>query len=155
MRSAKQLLPCKKSPPAWYKAFLAMLPGIECHAQRAFCHLATEARAEAVQQVVCGGCAAFARLVALNELALACPTALARCGVAQTRDGCQVGGRLKTRTVSSPQCQCETGITAVHLDRFDGAAEAWRDVPREDRPRWPVKVAMIDPMLVLNGGAHD
>ena len=92
----------KKTPPAWQSAFLAMLPTLETRARLAFRQLAAEARAEAVQEAVGGACAAFARRVELDKIALAYPTALARFGVARTKGGRKVGGRLNVRDVSSP-----------------------------------------------------
>ena len=141
MRSSKESVPCKKSPPAWHHAFLAMLPTIQTHAQLAFRHLPAEARGEAVQEVVCNACAAFARLVELNKIELAYPSALARFGVAQTKDGRKVGGRLNVRDVSSPYCQREKGITVEHLDKFDKQDESWLEVLVEDRRAGPAEVA--------------
>ena len=77
MRFPNKSVRCKKSPPAWHDDFLAMVPKIERHARHAFRALRAEARAEAVQEVVCNACAAFARLVELDKIELAYPTALA------------------------------------------------------------------------------
>jgi hypothetical protein len=151
MRFSEASVPDKQSPPAWQGAFLAMLPAIETHAKRAFRHLRSEARHEAVRQVVCYACAAVARLVALNKVVLARPGAVARFGAAQTTDGRKVGGRLRIRDGASPSCQPESGSTVAHLDRFDKAEDAWREVPMEDRHTGPVEVAAIDPATVLKG----
>jgi len=137
--------PCrgKKSAPAWHAAFLAMVPKIETHAKLAFRHLNTEARAEAVQEVICNACAAMARLVELNKIELAYPSVLARFGVAQTRDGRKVGGRLNVHDVSSPYCQREKGISIDRLDKFDKQDEAWLEVLLEDKHAGPAEVAAI------------
>ena len=143
MRSAKKSVRCKQSPPAWHAEFMAMLPQIESHAQLAFRNFGAEARGEAVQEVVCNACAAFARLVELNKTAVAYPTAFARFGVAQTKDGRKVGGRLNIRNVSSPYCQRKKGITVDRLDRFDKQEEAWLEVLLEDRHAGPAEVAAM------------
>jgi len=139
--SEKSLCCKKKSPPDWHDAFVAMVPKIETHAKLAFGYLGAEAREEAVQEVVCNACAAFARLVELNKHELAYPSALARFGVAQTRDGRKVGGRLNIRDVSSPYCQREKGITVERLDSFDKHQEVWLEVLVEDKHAGPAEVA--------------
>ena len=141
MRLSKKSLACKQSPLAWHETFVAMAPAIETHAKLAFRGLRGEAREEAVQEVVCNACAAFARLVELNKTELAYPTALARFGVAQTRAGRKVGGRLNIRDISSPYCQREKGIQIERLDRFDQQQEAWLEVLVEDRRAGPAEVA--------------
>jgi len=133
----------KKSPPAWHATFLAMAPKIERYAKRAFRFLKAEARAECVQEVLCRACAAFARLVELNKIELAYPSALARFAVAQTRDGRKFGGRLNVHDVSSSYCQREKGITLGRLDKFDKQDEAWLEVLLEDRRAGPAEVAAI------------
>jgi hypothetical protein len=68
----------KTTVPAWHAKFLEMLPAIVRHARISFRYLAPEARAEAVQEVVCNACCAIARLAELDKLDLAYPTVLAR-----------------------------------------------------------------------------
>ncbi len=143
MKSSKKAVPGKKSPPAWQQDFMAMVPSIEKHAKHAFRTLRAEPRAEAVQEVVCNACAASARLVELNKVALAYPSALARFGVAQTRDGRKVGGHLNVRDVSSSYCQREKGIKVDRLDKFDQQDEAWLEVLIEDRRAGPAEVAVM------------
>jgi hypothetical protein len=143
MRSAKKSVRCKQSPPAGHHDFMAMVPKIETHAQRAFRQLNAEARGEAVQEVVCNACAAVARLVELDKVAVAYPSALARFGVAQTRGGRKVGGRLNVRDVSSPYCQREKGLTLDRLDGFDKQEEAWLEMLLEDRHAGPAEVAAM------------
>jgi len=133
----------QKSPPAWHATFLAMVPKIESHAKRAFRYLNAEARTEAVEEVHCRACAAFARLVELNKIELAYPSVLARFAVAQTKDGRKLGGRLNVHDVSSPYCQREKGITLARLDKFDSQDEAWLEVLLEDRRAGPAEVAAI------------
>ena len=68
----------RKSVPAWHAKFLEMMPAIKAHAKIAFRHLDREAREEAIQEVVCNACCAFARLVELDKTDLAYPSPLAR-----------------------------------------------------------------------------
>jgi len=89
----------RKSVPAWHARFLEMLPAIVQHARISFRHLRPEARAEAVQEVVCNTCCAVARLAELGKLDLAYPSVLARFGVAQVKDGRKTGSKLNCRDV--------------------------------------------------------
>ena len=83
MKSLRKRTGCRKSPPAWHAAFEAMLPLIKTHAKVSFRYLSPEAREEAVQEVICNACCAYARLVELKKTDLAYPSALARFGVVQ------------------------------------------------------------------------
>ena len=105
MTTSAKSVRCRKSPPAWHDAFMEMVPAIETHAKIAFRHLDAEAREEAIQEVICNACCAYARLVELKKTDLAYPSALARFGVAQTKDGRKVGGQLNCRDVLSDYCQ--------------------------------------------------
>jgi hypothetical protein len=118
-----------------------MLPIIKTHARVAFRYLAPEAREEAVQEVICNACCAYARLVELNKTDLAYPSALARFGVAQTREGRKVGGSLNVRDVSSDYCQRQKDLIVERLDKFDKEEDAWQEVLVEDRHAGPAEVA--------------
>jgi hypothetical protein len=118
--------------PRWHKVFLAMLPQIVAHARIAFRYLKPEARAEAVQEVVCNALKAFVRLVQLQKTELAYPTVLARFGVAQTRDGRKVGNRLNVHEVLSPYCQQRKKVFVERLDRFDEEENAWQEAVVQD-----------------------
>jgi hypothetical protein len=96
-----------------------------------------------VQEVICNACCAYVRLVELNKTALAYPSALARFGVRQTKDGRKVGGRLNIRDVSSDYCQKRKGLLLERLDKFDLEEHAWREVLVEDRRAGPAEVAAI------------
>jgi hypothetical protein len=132
---------CKKSPPAWHDGFMALVPAIEKYAKRAFRHLDAEAREEMVQETICNGCAAFARLVALGKTDLAYPTALAKFGLRQAIAGRKVGGNLNIRDVSSLHCHRQKGIVLERLDRFDREEDAWREILIEDKHAGPAEVA--------------
>lgn len=142
MKSPRNRTGCRKSPPAWHAGFLAMLPIIKTHARVAFRYLAPEAREEAVEEVICNACCAYARLVKLNKTHLAYPSALARFGVAQTRNGRKVGGSLNVRDVSSEYCQRQKDLIVERLDRFDKEEDAWQEVLVEDKHAGPAEVAV-------------
>ena len=138
---------CASPAPAprrrWHREFLAMLPQIVTHAKVALRHLKPEARAEAVQEVVCNALQAFARLVQLKKTDIAYPTALARFGVRQTLDGRKVGGHLNVKDVSSAYCQRLKGIVLDRLDKFDSATDEWEEIVVEDRHAGPADIARV------------
>lgn len=133
---------CKKSPPAWHGDFVAMIPAIETHAKIAFRRLDAEAREEAIQEVVCNACCAYARLVELHKAKLAYPSVLARFAVAQTREGRKVGGRLNCGDVSSEYCQQKKRLLVERLDRYDSEKAAWEEILVEDRHAGPAATAI-------------
>ena len=141
MKSLRKRTGCRKSPPAWHAGFLAMMPTIKTHAKIAFRHLDPEAREEAIQEVICNACRAYARLIELNKTDLAYPSVLARFGVAQTREGRRVGGKRNNRDVSSEYCQWQKGLIVERLDKFDKEEDAWQEVLVEDKNAGPAEVA--------------
>ncbi len=145
MHSSEESVCCKKSPPAWHTAFLAMVPATEAHAKFALQYLcAGVCRRRRSRRSPATACVAFGKwLVELNKAELAYPSALARFAVAQTKDGRKVGGRLNVRDVSSPYCQRKKGVTVDRLDSFDSRNEAWLEVLLEDRHAGPAEVAAM------------
>jgi hypothetical protein len=141
MRRLRNSSACRRSPPAWHQAFMAMVPKIKTHAKIAFWHLAPESREEATQEVICNACCAYARLVELNKTHLAYPSALAKFAVAQTRDGRRVGGKLNNRDVSSGYCQRQKDLIVERLDKFDKQDDTWQEVLVEDKHAGPAQVA--------------
>ena len=142
MTASAKSVRCRKSPPAWQDAFMKIVPAIETHAKIVFRHLDAEAREEAIQEVVCNACCAYARLVELKKTELAYPSALARFGVAQTKDGRKVGGQRNCRDVLSEYCQQKKKILVERLDQFDSEAEAWEEILVEDRHAGPAETAI-------------
>lgn len=142
MKTSAKSVRCRQSPPAWHNNFMAMLPAIETHAKIAFRQLAAEAREEAIQETVCNACCTYARLVELNKTDLAFPSALARFGVAQVKDGREVGGKLNCRDVSSDYCQQKKNLLVERLDRFDSEQDAWEEILVEDRHAGPAETAI-------------
>jgi hypothetical protein len=118
-----------------------MMPVIERSARIAFRHLRAEARAEAIQDVLCNACSALARLAKLNKLDLAYPCVLARYAIAQANDGRKVGCRLNVHDVSSPYCQRRKRLTVERLDHYDTDEEAWREILIPDRTCTPADLA--------------
>ena len=143
MKKSKNSARCKKSPAAWHAAFEAMLPVITKHAKIAFRHLQPEAREEAIQETVCNACQAYARLVELGKTDVAFPSALARFGVSQTRDGRKVGGNLNVRDVLSDYCQQRKKLLVERLDRHDSEEDAWAEILVEDKHAGPAETAIV------------
>lgn len=143
MKKSAKSVRCKKSPPAWHANFEAMLPAIETRAKFAFRHLDAEAREEAIQETVCNCCQAYARLVELGKTDVAFPSALARFGISQTRDGRKVGGTLNCRDILSDYCQQQKSLLVERLDRFDSEEQAWAEILVEDRHVGPAETAIV------------
>lgn len=131
----------KRSPPAWHKAFLSMMPAIKAHAKIAFRHIGPEAREEAVQEVLCNACCAFARLAQLGKADLGYPSVLARYGVAQFNAGRKVGCPLNVNDVASDYCQRRKSVMVERLDAYDAEADAWQEIVIEDKHAGPADVA--------------
>ena len=131
----------KESSVAWHAAFLTMMPVIKAHARIAFRHLGAEAREEAVHNVVCNACCAFARLAELGKTDVAYPTVLARYGVAQVKAGRKVGCRLNINDITSDYCRRWKNVTVERLDNYDIEQDAWQEVVVEDKHAGPAEVA--------------
>jgi len=86
-------------------------------------------------------CSAPARLAELGKLDLACPSVLARFGVAQVKDGHKVGCRLNVRDVRSPYCQRQKKITVQRLDVFDEQENCWTEILLEEKTVGPAELA--------------
>lgn len=143
MKKSRESVRCQKSPSAWHAQFEVLMPAIVAHAKIAFRHLDPEAREEAVQEVVCNACCAFARLVELGKASLAYPTPLARYGVAQFLDGRKVGSRLNSKDVLSTYCQRKNHLRVERLDHHDSQDDAWAEVLVEDRRAGPAATAAV------------
>jgi hypothetical protein len=143
MKKSQKSSRCKKSPPAWHATFEAMIPTIETHAKVAFRHLGCEARAEMVQEVICNCCQAYARLVEQGKTAVAFPTALAKFGVRQAKEGRKVGSKLNVKDISSDYCQQKKNLLLERLDRYDSEEQAWSEILVEDRHAGPAETAIV------------
>ena len=126
--------PCPAPRRRWHRQFLALLPQIVTRARIAFRHLKPEARAEAVQEVVCNALQRFVRLVKLKKTSIAYAAPLATFGIKQARDGRRVGGHLNCLDVSSEYAQKIKGIVVARLDRRDKDDDRqWCEVLVEDK----------------------
>jgi hypothetical protein len=115
-------------PPCWHQDFLVMLPKIEKHARFAFRHLKPDHLEEAVQEVICNCCLAFASLVEQGRAKAATWSSLAKYAVAQVRGGRRVGSSLYIKDVSSPYCQHRKGVHVGSLHHWDNQDQSWREM---------------------------
>jgi hypothetical protein len=125
----------------WHRQFEAMLPRIESHANIVFRGCQPEAREEAVQEVVCRACAAYARLVEQGRADAVTWSSLAKYGVARVRDGRQVGTSRNVNDVSSWYCQRHKQVQVRNLFEWDDEEKEWRELVVEDRKATPADIA--------------
>ncbi len=118
-----------------------MLPAIRKQANFAFRKMRPERRENAVGEVVCAVCVAFARLVAQGKANVACPSALTRFAVKQFRSGRRLGCKLNIKDVSSTHCQLQKHIKLGRLDRQDRETGEWEEILLEDRRAGPAATA--------------
>jgi len=135
--------PSSPSPACWHSDFLRMLPKIQEHAHFAFRHLSEEQRDEAIQEVVCNCCLAFARLVEQGRQDETTWSPLAKYAVAQVKAGRRVGNSLNIKDVSSQYCQKRKGVTVTRLDRWDDQDQEWTQLAVEDRHATPADLAAL------------
>lgn len=119
--------------------FLSLLPCIEKYASYAFRYLDTEARSEAIADVVANAWVAFSRLLELGKAALAYPTTLAMYAVAQFKEGRRVGTPTNTRDVASPAAKRKHGHEIESLNSYRDD-ESWKSVVVEDRRTGPAEL---------------
>jgi hypothetical protein len=143
MKKSPKYPRCKKSPPAWHRNFEAMIPTIETYARIAFRGLGREAREEMIQEVICNCCQAYKRLVEQGKTAVAFPTALAKFGVRQAKEGRKVGSKLNVKDISSDYCQLKKNLLLERLDRYDSEEQAWSEILVEDRHAGPAETAIV------------
>ena len=125
----------------WHENFLQMLPKIQDHASYMFRNLQGDNRDEAIQEVVCNCCVAFARLVERGEVEAATWSSLAKYAVAQVRSGRRVGCSLNIKDASSEYCQQQKGVEVRHLHCWDHRNEEWTEMVVEDRHSTPAELA--------------
>jgi len=135
--------PSSPSPACWHADFLEMLPKIQDHAHFAFRHLREEQRDEAIQEVTCNACLAFARLMERGRAEAATWSSIAKYAVAQVRAGRRVGNPLNVKDITSSYCQKRNGVTVRRLDRWDDQDEEWTQLAVEDRHATPADLAAL------------
>ena len=129
------------STACWQPAFLKMLPAIERRARITFRHLKADNLAEAVQEITCNACLAYARLVDRGRADVATSASLAFYAAAQVRGGRRVGSPLNIKDVCSVYCQRRKGVKVQPLSRWNGGAGEWRDFLVEDKNATPADLA--------------
>jgi hypothetical protein len=127
--------------PCWHKKFLAMLPKIQEQARYQFRHLKGDHQDEAVQEVICNCCLAYARLVEQGRAEAATWSTLSRYGIAQVRVGRRVGNSLNVKDVTSPHCQLRKQVGMQSLHRWNSQKEEWIEMVVEDRHSTPADLA--------------
>ncbi|HUQ69392.1 MAG TPA: hypothetical protein VM165_07715 [Planctomycetaceae bacterium] len=129
------------APSDWQKAFVEMLPEIRDHAHYAFRQLPFDLREEAIQEVVCNACQAYARLAERGRTAVAAPITLARYAIRQHRVGRRVGQSLNSKDITSPYCQCRRHVQVESLCRPDIENGTWEQILVEDASVTPADLA--------------
>jgi hypothetical protein len=127
--------------PNWHPRFLALVPAIRHTAEMCFQKLRPELRQDMVEEVIAYSLLAYARLVERGKEDLAFPSALARFGVAQVRQGRQVGCRLNSKDVSSRWAQQRKGFKVERLDKLDSETGEWREILIQDKRSTPADIA--------------
>jgi hypothetical protein len=118
---------------AWHAGFLAMLPQILSAARFSFRHFHSDAREEAIQEVVANAAVACERLHSLGKADLAYPSVLARYGIAKTRAGYKTGSQLNCHDVHSRYARLKKGFKVESLQRLNPRTGTWAELLVEDR----------------------
>ena len=121
--------------------FQAMLPQIRRQASIKLRHLRTEARDEALAEVVARAFCAWRRLLAQGRAEIARPTPLVKYAVRQVRAGRRIGGRQNSQDIMSPQACRIHGFSLERLDRREAQDGAWMALLVEDRTAGPAETA--------------
>jgi hypothetical protein len=125
----------------WQSDFETMLLKIRRHAQIAFRGRHGDSRDEAIQEVVCHACQAYARLVDESRTDAATWSSLAKYAVARVRDGRRVGTSRNVGDVSSEYCQRRKQVQLRNLYEWDTEEEEWREIVVEDHKATPADIA--------------
>ncbi len=123
--------------------FLSLMPAISRCANRAFRYLDTEARDEAVQEVVAKTFSAYRRLLDRGRGEVIAATPLARYAIAQTKVGRSLGGELNGDDISSRYAQQKHGIEVRSLEHLDETDGTWKSILVEDATATPAEIAAI------------
>ena len=129
------------SASCWHKDFLAMLPKIQEQARYRFRHLKGDHQDEAIHEVICNCCVAYAKLVEQGRADTATWSSLARYAIAQVRVGRRVGTSLNIKDVTSQHCQLRKQVDVRSLHRWNSQKEEWTEMTVEDRHSTPADLA--------------
>jgi hypothetical protein len=142
-RRPPRRLPKKQAKPCWHERYLKLLPDIRRQARMRVRYLASEAREEAIQEIVADTVVVYARLADLGKEDMAYATPLVNYAAAKFHAGRRVGNRLNVRDVTSHYCQRRKRIVVEQLDRRGDASGEWQEVLVEDRHATPADIAAI------------
>lgn len=119
--------PTEEQSSQWQDEFLKLLPTIKRNARCAFRHLPSEAREEAIAEVVASTTCAYERLHERGEPHRAFGSVLCKFAVAQYHAGRRVGSPTNSRDVCSPSRHCdgETEIQQIGSPRDQRGG--WRE----------------------------
>jgi len=118
-----------------------MLPDIQLLAHLEVRYLRSEARANAIQEIVADTVVAYARLAEQGKEELAYPVPLVRYAGAKLRAGRQVGNRLNIKDVTSRYCQRRKGVRVRSLGCTTDAEDGWKDLVVENNQATPAEIA--------------
>ena len=116
----------------WHAGFLKMLPTLERSARIAFRGLLTEAREDAVPEVIANCLCAYRRLYERNELQRAFASALVRYAVAQYYVGRRVGTSSCSHDVYATWARMDAGIEIHSLETQGEQHDAWQECLTDD-----------------------
>lgn len=131
----------KDTNTCWHHEFLKMLPDMRRYAWQAFRQLPSEARSDAVQEVLASVTVAYARLFELGKTDVAYPSVLARYAIAQYREGRRVGTKMNCQDILSPYAQKKKTIRVERLDHYCNVDGDWQEVLVEDKHSDPAEIA--------------
>jgi hypothetical protein len=132
-----------RTPPAWHRGFLLILPKIHRQVAVFFRGASSDVKEEMIAAVTANALVAYLRLIEQGRAEQVFPSALARYGILQVLAGRSVGGRWRIGETLSPTARRQKGFTVESLDHFDPDEDAWREIAVEDKRASPAEVAAI------------
>jgi hypothetical protein len=125
----------------WQAGFQQVLPVVQSQAAFAFRQLPAEARDEAIQEVVCLACQAFARLFQLGRAETVTASSLARFAILRCRGGREVAQRRNGRDVLSPYARRHQSVRVESLCVRSSETGDWCEMLIEDATVTPADLA--------------
>src|SRR6516225_7522484 len=114
--------------------FLALLPGLQTHAQFSFRHLPAVGREEAVADTIAYAFDSFQRLRRRGKNPVGFPVSFSRFAAHAVAIGRAIGRAFSTRDVMARPAQRCRGFAVHSLDARTTSGDAWwRDVIADDR----------------------
>ncbi len=128
-------------PRHWQAVFQRSLPTIQSQASFSFRHLPAEAREEAIQEVVCIACQAFAQLFRQGRAKTVKPSSLARFAILQCRSGREIAQRRNGQDVLSPYARRHQSVCVESLCVRSSETGDWCEFLIEDATVTPADLA--------------